>query len=152
MAARGLGAHLGVKPRYVHGFARSAIKRVAHVFERLDRTALRDGFLREVLLGGIFEPDPRMAQDLPAQLVAVAPVGGVGEEPFLQVGAQHFEEVALRRDPKVGNYALFQLGYQGVLLLGSAIGEGGAAAPTGGEIQRCKAEPVGVSLVLVSTP
>jgi hypothetical protein len=51
-----------------------------------------------------------MAQELPAQLVAVASVGRVGEEPFLQVGSQHLEEIALRGDPKVGEYALFQIG------------------------------------------
>ena len=102
----------------VHGFARGAIEGVAHVFERLDHATLGDGFLREVLLGGVFEPNPRMAQELPAQFVAVATVRGIGEEPFLQVGTQHFEEVALRGDPKVGEYALFQIGYQGVLLLG----------------------------------
>jgi hypothetical protein len=50
-----------------------------------------------------------MAQELPAQLVAVATVRRIGEEPFLQVGAQHFEKVALRGDPEVGEYALFQL-------------------------------------------
>ena len=108
-----------------------------------------DGFLREVLLGGVFEPNPRMAQELPAQLVAVTAVGRVGEEPFLQVGTQHFEEVTLRGDPKVGEYALFQLDYQGILHLGGAFGEGNAAMPTGSEIQRCQTKSVSIGLILV---
>jgi hypothetical protein len=35
------------------------------------------------------------------------------------------------------------------LLLGGAFGEWLAAAPTGGEIQRCQAEPVGIGFVLI---
>jgi hypothetical protein len=92
-----------------------------------------------------------MTQEPPAQLVVVAAVSGVGKESFLQVGAQHLEENALRGDLKVGEHASFQLGYQGVLLLRGALGEGSAAAPAGGEIERRQADPVVLSPVSVRT-
>jgi hypothetical protein len=52
-----------------------------------------------------------MTQKPPAQLVAVAAVGGVGKEPFLQVGAQHLEEFLLGRDAEVGKLCALQPRY-----------------------------------------
>jgi len=115
----------------------------------LDPATLGHRLLGEVFFGGVFEPDPRMAQELPAQLVAVASVGRVREESLLQVGSQHLEEVSLRGNPEVREYAPFQLGYQGVLFLGGAVGEGHAIAQAGGEIQRRQAEPVGLGFIPV---
>jgi uncharacterized membrane protein YeiH len=79
---------------------------VTYVFERPDDTALGGGLGREVLLGRVLEPESWMAQELPAQLLAVTAVRGIGEEPFLQVSAQHLKEDALGRDIKIGECIL----------------------------------------------
>jgi hypothetical protein len=86
-STRRLDAFLRIVAGYIEGFARATSERVAHVLERLDLATLGHGFLGEVLLGGVFEPDPRMAQKLPAQLVSVRSMGRIGEEPLLQVGS-----------------------------------------------------------------
>jgi len=90
-----------------------------------------------------------MSQETPAQLVAIAAVGRIGEEPFLKVSSQKVEEVALRRNVEVGKVSAFEAGERGVLLFASSIGEGRAVEPVSGAIQGRQAEPVALGIVPV---
>jgi hypothetical protein len=92
-----------------------------------------------------------VTQKPPAQLVAVPAVSWIGEESLLKVVPQHFEKVVLARDLKIGECILLQAGYQGVLLIGLAVGKARLITSTGGAIQCRQTKPVGLDLVPVRT-
>ena len=71
-----------------------------------------------------------MPQKPPADLVTVAAVGRVREEPLLQVGAQQLEKLLLERDPEVRQFPSLQFRDHGVPLLRIALGEGSAVMLT----------------------
>jgi hypothetical protein len=90
-----------------------------------------------------------VAEEPPAQLVAVAAVHRVGEQPLLEMGPEHGEQLPLVGHVEAGQPAPLQVGQQGVLILGVGVGEGPAGALPGHPVDRGQAEPVGVGLVPV---
>ena len=60
--------------------------------QRLNATTLIDGCLREVLLGRVGELDAWMTQHVPARLVAIATIQGIGKAPFLTMRKHHREK------------------------------------------------------------
>jgi len=76
------------------------LEQVGHVLQGLDDPALGDRLAGQVLLGGVGRPEPGVAEEPPARLVAVAAVDRVGEQPLLEMRPERGEE-----RPLVGNVA-----------------------------------------------
>ena len=110
----------GAAPRWGSnpGIGSSALLRVQRgrdVRERLNAAALGHRIWREVLLGAVLQPDSGMAEEAPAELVAIAAVGGIAEQPLLQMRSQELEERTLVRHDPTRDLSTFQFADESIL-------------------------------------
>src|SRR5947209_1150638 len=90
-----------------------------------------------------------MSQKFPAQLVLVAAVGWIGEEPLLQVSEQHLKELVLWRKEELGENALFECDNQLFLLPGRTGGKGCPMPRPGSAVKCCQSKPIEIHLLPV---
>ena len=117
------GAALGIIVGPLGWSRRERLRVHFQIGERPNRTALCDRLRRKILFCRVLQPDSRMTQHPPSELVAIAPVHRIGEQTLLGVSAQQGEEIPWGGDVHPGQFARLHRRKHLILLLGRTFGE-----------------------------